>query len=55
LKTLFGSAELVIIATKVDKERLVNCLKPDQVVIDLVNLKPANAPAVAGLYQGICW
>lgn len=48
------SGEAVIIATKVDKERLVRCLRSDQIVIDLVNLDPANRPAIPG-YHGICW
>jgi GDP-mannose 6-dehydrogenase len=50
-----NSGEVVIIATKVDKERLVRSLKPSQTVIDLVNLDPDNRPAVQGPYQGICW
>jgi GDP-mannose 6-dehydrogenase len=50
-----NSGEVVIIATKIDKERLVRALKPSQTVIDLVNLDPANRPAVPGPYQGICW
>jgi GDP-mannose 6-dehydrogenase len=50
-----NSGEVVIIATKVDKDRLVRSLKPSQTVIDLVNLDPANRPAVPGPYQGICW
>jgi GDP-mannose 6-dehydrogenase len=49
------SGEVVIIATKVDNERLVRCLKPNQTVIDLVNLDPANRPVVPGPYEGICW
>jgi len=49
------SGEVVMIATKVDKDRLEALVKPEQVVIDLVNLNPANRPAVAGAYQGICW
>jgi GDP-mannose 6-dehydrogenase len=49
------SGEVVIVATKVDKDQLVRCVKPDQIVFDLVNLNPANRPAVAGTYQGICW
>ncbi len=50
-----NSGEVVIIATKIDKERLVRSLKPSQTVIDLVNLDPANRPAVPGPYVGICW
>ena len=50
-----NSGEVVIIATKIDKERLVRSLKPSQTVIDLVNLDPAQRPAVPGPYEGICW
>jgi GDP-mannose 6-dehydrogenase len=50
-----NSGEVVIIATKIDKDRLVRSLKPSQTVIDLVNLDPANRPAVPGPYVGICW
>jgi GDP-mannose 6-dehydrogenase len=49
------SGEVVMIATKVDKDRLACCLKPEQIVIDLVNLNPANRPSIRGPYQGICW
>lgn len=49
------SGEVVMIATRVDKNQLAACLKPDQIVIDLVNLDPANRPSVPGPYQGICW
>jgi GDP-mannose 6-dehydrogenase len=49
------SGTVVIVATKIDKDRLVRCLRPDQTVIDLINLDPDNRPAVTGPYQGICW
>jgi len=49
------NGEVVIIATKVEKDRLAACLKPEQIVIDLVNLDPANRPRTANSYQGICW
>jgi len=49
------SGAVVIVATRVDKDQLVRCVRPDQIVIDLVNLNPANRPAVSGAYQGICW
>jgi GDP-mannose 6-dehydrogenase len=49
------SGAVVIVATKIDKDQLARCVRPDQVVIDLVNLNPANRPAVSGSYQGICW
>ncbi len=50
-----NSGDVIIIATKVDNDRLVHCLKPSQTVIDLVNLDPAKRPAVPGPYHGICW
>jgi GDP-mannose 6-dehydrogenase len=49
------SGAVVIIATKIDKDRLVRCVTPDQIIIDLVNLDPANRPSGAASYQGICW
>ena len=49
------SGGVVIIATKVDKDRLSRCVKSDQTVIDLVNLDPASRPTLTASYQGICW
>ena len=49
------SGDVVVIATKVDKDRLAGCVTSKQVVIDLVNLDPANRPTVGASYQGICW
>jgi len=49
------SGDVVIIATKIDKDRMVRCVTPDQIIIDLVNLDPANRPSGAASYQGICW
>jgi len=48
-------AEVVLVATKIANNRLARCLRPDQIIIDLVNLDPARRPAVPGPYQGICW
>jgi hypothetical protein len=44
----------VIIGTKIEKEQLSRILRPDQVVIDLVNLNAKSRPAAAA-YDGICW
>jgi GDP-mannose 6-dehydrogenase len=49
------SGEVVVIATKVEQQRLAALLAPDQVVIDLVNLDSANRPRIANSYEGICW
>jgi len=47
-------AEVVIVATRVEKERLNKILQPGQVVIDLVNLDKNRRPQ-ASAYEGICW
>jgi GDP-mannose 6-dehydrogenase len=47
-------AEVVIVATKIEKDELAKLLTPSQMVIDLVNLDPARRPQAAS-YQGICW
>jgi GDP-mannose 6-dehydrogenase len=49
------SGEVVVIATRVDSEQLARSVRPEQVVIDLVNLDTASRPAVSASYQGICW
>ena len=48
-------SEVVVIATKIENDRLAACMNRDQFVIDLVNLQPANRPSVSASYQGICW
>jgi GDP-mannose 6-dehydrogenase len=55
LEEVVRNGEVVVIATKVDKEQLASCLGRDQIVIDLVNLASASRPSVGASYQGICW
>src|SRR5580698_8531764 len=55
LEAVVRSGEVVVIATKVDKDQLSRCLGRDQIVIDLINLASASRPASAASYQGICW
>ena len=55
LEDVVRSGEVVVIATKVDKDQLEGCLRPEQVVIDLVNLASASRPGTSSSYQGICW
>jgi len=55
LEDVVRSGEVVIIATKVAKDQLSACLRPEQIVIDLVNLASASRPAGDGAYHGICW
>jgi GDP-mannose 6-dehydrogenase len=55
LEEVVRSGEVVVIATKVDKEQLARSLGRDQIVIDLVNLASASRPDLGASYQGICW
>jgi GDP-mannose 6-dehydrogenase len=55
LEEVVRSGEVVVIATKVDKDQLAGCLGRDQIVIDLINLASASRPSTAASYQGICW
>src|SRR5271155_1057633 len=55
LEDVVRSGEVVVIATKVEKEQLLRCLGRDQIVIDLINLASASRPDTAAPYQGICW
>jgi GDP-mannose 6-dehydrogenase len=55
LEDVVRSGEVVVIATKVDKDQLARCLRAEQVVIDLVNLASASRPGTSASYQGICW
>jgi GDP-mannose 6-dehydrogenase len=47
--------EAVVIATKVERERLARLVTLEQMVIDLMNLDPASRPQLAAPYEGICW
>ncbi len=47
--------EVVVIATRIEKAQLTSLVTPEQIVIDLINLDPANRPNVAAPYQGMCW
>ena len=50
------SGEVVIVGTKsVDKSQLSGCLRPGQIVIDLVNLDRSRRPDGIAGYEGICW
>jgi GDP-mannose 6-dehydrogenase len=55
LEDVVGSGEVVVIATKVDKDQLNRSLRSEQIVIDLINLAAASRPGAAASYQGICW
>ena len=50
------SAEVVIIGTQAaTRDRLERLLAPDQIVIDLVNLKKTRRVETNRGYEGICW
>ncbi len=56
LSEVLKDAEVVVIATRgVNQDELRRCLRPDHVVIDLVNLERGSRPAASGDYEGICW
>jgi len=49
-------AEVVVIATRgLDAKELRAALRPDHIVIDLVNLDRSSRPTTPGSYAGICW
>ena len=50
-----ADAEVVVIGTRVPPEELRLYLRPDHIVVDLVNLDRAARPTGAKQYEGICW
>lgn len=53
---VISNAEVVVIGTRgVVPEELSRFLRPDHVVVDLVNLERRSRPATSGSYEGICW
>jgi GDP-mannose 6-dehydrogenase len=54
LEKAVEGAEVVIVGTRVDKERLRKTLGRNQAIVDLVNLDKARRPE-ASEYEGICW
>jgi GDP-mannose 6-dehydrogenase len=56
LSEVVTGAEVVVIATRgLKATELRALLKPEHVVIDLVNTDRAARPAPSGKYEGICW
>jgi GDP-mannose 6-dehydrogenase len=54
LKEVVEQSEVIIVATRIDRDELKRLLRPDHIVIDLVNLDKDRRPA-GGRYEGICW
>jgi GDP-mannose 6-dehydrogenase len=56
LAEVLQDADVVVIATRgVNRDELRACLRPNHIVIDLVNLERGLRPAFSGKYEGICW
>jgi GDP-mannose 6-dehydrogenase len=56
LEQVVKSAEVVVIGTRgVSKDALKALLRPEQVVLDLVNLEKARRLDTDASYAGICW
>jgi GDP-mannose 6-dehydrogenase len=56
LEDVLQHAEVVVIGTRgIDRNALERALRPDHMVIDLVNLEKACRPPTTAAYEGICW
>jgi hypothetical protein len=55
LAKVVGESEVIVVATRVDRDELRGLLKPGQKVIDLVNLDKVRRPDGGPSYEGICW
>ncbi len=56
LEAVVQPSEVIVIGTKeVDREALLGYLRPEQTVIDLVNLQKAGRAEGKSRYEGICW
>ena len=56
LEQVVKDAEVVVIATRgIERKRLETHLRPQHIVIDLVNLESARRPAAGKAYEGLCW
>ena len=55
LEQIMKNAEVVVIATRgISRDKLQAHLRPDHVVLDLVNLEASRRPTAVN-YEGICW
>ncbi len=50
-----GGDVVIVGTTAVDAEQISDRLRPDQIIIDLVNLEPSRRPQTTASYEGICW
>ena len=56
LDQVLARSEVVIIGTRgIDRKTLESHLRPEQVIVDLVNLEKSRRPSAVPSYQGLCW
>src|SRR5437879_4920634 len=56
LDQVLEKADVVVIGTRgIDRKKLESHLRPEHVVVDLVNLGNARRPAAGKAYEGLCW
>jgi GDP-mannose 6-dehydrogenase len=56
LNEALESSEVIVIGTReVDPITLWQSLRPEQMVIDLVNLQKCRRPSLNETYEGVCW
>ncbi|MGH9377802.1 MAG: UDP-glucose dehydrogenase family protein [Terriglobia bacterium] len=56
MKEVIESAELVLVGNRGAKKEMIQAhLRPDQKVLDLVNLEKDHRPDAYPSYEGICW
>jgi|SRR5271154_752662 len=56
LDEVIESSELIVVGTRaLDRDKLLKAMRPEQTVIDLVNLEKARRPTGKASYEGICW
>jgi GDP-mannose 6-dehydrogenase len=56
LAEVLRQSEVVVLGTRgLKRDELQPHLRPDHIIIDLVNLEKSRRPATRGKYEGICW
>jgi GDP-mannose 6-dehydrogenase len=55
LQEAIADAEVVVIGTRLPADELSRHLRPDHIVVDLLNLDRAARPTGTKQYEGICW
>jgi GDP-mannose 6-dehydrogenase len=56
LAEVLKTAEVIVLGTRVIETKVLDShLRPDQFIVDLVNLDKAQRPGASTSYEGICW